>query len=254
MNEIRAKKHLGQHFLTDVGIAKKIVNSLSLNSYKLILEVGPGTGVLTQFLMEKPHEIHAIELDKESVSFLQSKFPKLSSRLYNQDLLSWKEPNSIGTNNYGLIGNYPYNISTQILFWMLDRRKQIPEMVGMFQKEVGQRIASDPGSKNYGITSVLTQAYYNVEYLFSVEPECFSPPPKVKSGVIRLVKKASEPGVEYRNLKLVVKTAFNQRRKTLRNALKSLNFVDNKVLDSVSGKRAEQLSVEQFISLAKSFE
>ena len=156
MSEIRAKKHLGQHFLTDVGIAKKIVNSLSLNSYKLILEVGPGTGVLTQFLMEKPHEIHAIELDKESVSFLQSKFPKLSSRLYNQNLLSWKEPDYIRTNNYGLIGNYPYNISTQILFWMLDRRKQIPEMVGMFQKEGSVQSIPRPldGSVNCTIASI----------------------------------------------------------------------------------------------------
>jgi 16S rRNA (adenine1518-N6/adenine1519-N6)-dimethyltransferase len=136
---------------------------------------------------------------------------------------------------------------------MLSRRNQIPEMVGMFQKEVGVRIASGPGNKNYGITSVLTQAYYDVEYLFSVNPECFNPPPRVQSGVIRLKKKPTVPNIEFDTLKLIVKTAFNQRRKTLRNALKSLNFTDNKVLDKVSGQRAEQLSVDQFISLAQSF-
>lgn len=251
--EIRAKKKLGQHFLVDIEIAEKISNSLSFSNYDRILEVGPGTGVLTQFLVKKSVEFHAIELDKESIPVLQSKFPEISNKLYNEDLLKWKEPQIFKENKFALIGNYPYNISTQILFWMLSRRNQIPEMVGMFQKEVGVRIASGPGNKNYGITSVLTQAYYDVEYLFSVNPECFNPPPRVQSGVIRLKKKPTVPNIEFDTLKLIVKTAFNQRRKTLRNALKSLNFTDNKVLDKVSGQRAEQLSVDQFISLAQSF-
>lgn len=251
--EIRAKKKFGQHFLVDIGIAEKIANSLSYSNYDRILEVGPGTGVLTQFLMKKSAELHAIELDNESIPVLQSKFPEISNRLYNEDLLKWNEPQIFKENKFALIGNYPYNISTQILFWMLSRRSQIPEMVGMFQKEVGVRISSEPGNKNYGITSVLTQAYYDVEYLFSVGPESFSPPPRVQSGVIRLKKKSTEPKIEYDILKLIVKTAFNQRRKTLRNALKSLNFVTNKVLDTVSGQRAEQLSVDQFISLSQSF-
>jgi 16S rRNA (adenine1518-N6/adenine1519-N6)-dimethyltransferase len=251
--EIRAKKKFGQHFLVDIEIAEKIANSLSYSNYDRILEVGPGTGVLTQFLMKKSAELHAIELDNESIPVLQSKFPEISNRLYNEDLLKWNEPQIFKENKFALIGNYPYNISTQILFWMLSRRSQIPEMVGMFQKEVGVRIASDPGNKNYGITSVLTQAYYDVEYLFSVGPESFNPPPRVQSGVIRLKKKSTEPKIEYDILKLIVKTAFNQRRKTLRNALKSLNFVTNKVLDTVSGQRAEQLSVDQFISLSQSF-
>ena len=184
---------------------------------------------------------------------LQSKFPEISNRLYNEDLLKWNEPQIFKENKFALIGNYPYNISTQILFWMLSRRSQIPEMVGMFQKEVGLRIASGPGNKNYGITSVLTQAYYDVEYLFSVGPDSFNPPPRVQSGVIKLKKKSIPPNINYDTLKLIVKTAFNQRRKTLRNALKSLNFVNDKVLDTVSGQRAEQLSVDQFISLAQSF-
>jgi 16S rRNA (adenine1518-N6/adenine1519-N6)-dimethyltransferase len=234
-------------------IAEKIANSLSYSNYDRILEVGPGTGVLTQFLMKKSAELHAIELDNESIPVLQSKFPEISNRLYNEDLLKWNEPQIFKENKFALIGNYPYNISTQILFWMLSRRSQIPEMVGMFQKEVGVRISSEPGNKNYGITSVLTQAYYDVEYLFSVGPESFNPPPRVQSGVIRLKKKSTEPKIEYDILKLIVKTAFNQRRKTLRNALKSLNFVTNKVLDTVSGQRAEQLSVDQFISLSQSF-
>ncbi len=251
--EIRAKKKFGQHFLVDIEIAEKIANSLSYSNYDRILEVGPGTGVLTQFLMKKSAELHAIELDNESIPVLQSKFPEISNRLYNEDLLKWNEPQIFKENKFALIGNYPYNISTQILFWMLSRRSQIPEMVGMFQKEVGVRISSEPGNKNYGITSVLTQAYYDVEYLFSVGPESFNPPPRVQSGVIRLKKKSTEPKIEYDILKLIVKTAFNQRRKTLRNALKSLNFVTNKVLDTVSGQRAEQLSVDQFISLSQSF-
>jgi 16S rRNA (adenine1518-N6/adenine1519-N6)-dimethyltransferase len=251
--EIRAKKKFGQHFLVDMEIAEKIANSLSYSNYDRILEVGPGTGVLTQFLMKKSSELHAIELDNESIPVLQSKFPEISNRLYNEDLLKWNEPQIFKENKFALIGNYPYNISTQILFWMLSRRSQIPEMVGMFQKEVGVRISSEPGNKNYGITSVLTQAYYDVEYLFSVGPESFNPPPRVQSGVIRLKKKSTEPKIEYDILKLIVKTAFNQRRKTLRNALKSLNFVTNKVLDTVSGQRAEQLSVDQFISLSQSF-
>ncbi|CAI8343137.1 MAG: Ribosomal RNA small subunit methyltransferase A [Owenweeksia sp. TMED14] len=252
MAEIRAKKHLGQHFLIDLEAAEKISNALSFLGYDKVLEVGPGTGVLTQFLIKKPIELHAIELDRESIPVLHSKFPEMSSRLYNEDLLKWNEPKLLKENKFALIGNYPYNISSQILFWMLSKRDQIPEMVGMFQKEVGIRIASKPGNKNYGITSVLTQAYYEVEYLFTISPDSFLPPPRVQSGVIRLRKKTLTPDVEYKTLALVVKTAFNQRRKTLRNALKSLSFDDTKFLDTVSQQRAEQLSNDQFITLAQS--
>ena len=252
MAEIRAKKSLGQHFLRDLTAAQKMAAALRLSGYEHILEVVPGTGVLTQFLHPLRTTLHAIELDRESIPVLQSKFPEMSGRLYHADLLKWSIPSPLDSVPFALVGNYPYNISTQIVFWMIDRRLQIPEMVGMFQKEVAQRIAAGPGSKVYGITSVLTQAYYDVDYLFTLEPEAFDPPPKVKSGIIRCVRKAQMPEVNPKHLALVVKTAFNQRRKTLRNALKTLNFADTGLLEAVAQQRAEQLSVAEFIALANS--
>ncbi|NDA06555.1 MAG: 16S rRNA (adenine(1518)-N(6)/adenine(1519)-N(6))-dimethyltransferase RsmA [Flavobacteriia bacterium] len=252
MAEIRAKKALGQHFLRDLSAAERIADALSLEGYAQVLEVGPGTGVLTQYLLPKAVEVHAIELDRESIPVLQSKFPSLSARLYQADILRWTLVEPLATQPFALVGNYPYNISTQIVFWMIDRRAQIPEMVGMFQKEVAERIAAGPGSKVFGITSVLTQAYYDVEYLFTLDEGAFDPPPKVKSGVIRCVRKAIQPDVHPKHLALVVKTAFNQRRKTLRNALKSLNFVETGPMETLAQQRAEQLSVNDFIALAKS--
>jgi 16S rRNA (adenine1518-N6/adenine1519-N6)-dimethyltransferase len=252
MAEIRAKKSLGQHFLRDLSAAERMANCLSLTAYDKVLEVGPGTGVLTQYLAQKEVELHAIELDRESIPVLQSKFPTLSARLYHADLLKWNLPESLSEAPFALIGNYPYNISTQIVFWMIDHRAQIPEMVGMFQKEVAQRIAAGPGSKVYGITSVLTQAYYDVTYLFTLDEGAFDPPPKVKSGVIHCVRKAEMPEVNPKHLALVVKTAFNQRRKTLRNALKSLNFVETGPMEALAQQRAEQLDVQDFIALAQS--
>jgi 16S rRNA (adenine1518-N6/adenine1519-N6)-dimethyltransferase len=252
MAEIRAKKALGQHFLRDLSAAERIADALSLEGYAQVLEVGPGTGVLTQYLLPKAVEVHAIELDRESIPVLQSKFPSLSARLYQADILRWTLVEPLATRPFALVGNYPYNISTQIVFWMIDRRAQIPEMVGMFQKEVAERIAAGPGSKVFGITSVLTQAYYDVEYLFTLDEGAFDPPPKFKSGVIRCVRKAIQPDVHPKHLALVVKTAFNQRRKTLRNALKSLNFAETGPMETLAQQRAEQLSVNDFIALAKS--
>ncbi|MDG1253541.1 MAG: 16S rRNA (adenine(1518)-N(6)/adenine(1519)-N(6))-dimethyltransferase RsmA [Schleiferiaceae bacterium] len=252
MAEIRAKKSLGQHFLRDLSAAERMADQLSLMGYERVLEVGPGTGVLTQYLAKKEIELHAIELDRESIPVLQSKFPALSARLYHADLLRWTLPEGLADAPFALIGNYPYNISTQIVFWMIDRRDQIPEMIGMFQKEVAQRLAAGPGSKIYGITSVLTQAYYEVDYLFTLDEGAFDPPPKVKSGVIHCVRKAEMPEVNPKYLSLVVKTAFNQRRKTLRNALKSLNFAETGPMESLAQRRAEQLDVHEFIALAQS--
>ena len=252
MAEIRAKKALGQHFLRDLSAAERMADRLSLDGYHRVLEVGPGTGVLTQYLLPRNLELHAIELDRESIPVIQSKFPEISARLYHADLLKWSVPEDLASEPFALVGNYPYNISTQIVFWMIDRRAQIPEMVGMFQKEVAQRIAAGPGSKVYGITSVLTQAYYEVDYLFTLDEGAFDPPPRVKSGVIHCRRRAEMPDVNPKHLALVVKTAFNQRRKTLRNALKSLNFAETGPMETLAQRRAEQLDVHEFIALAQS--
>ena len=183
--KVRAKKHLGQHFLKDLSIARSITDALSGEGYSNIVEVGPGMGVLTQYLLTKDFITHVIELDRESVSYLQAEYPQLSQRIYSADFLKLNLE-TITDQSFALIGNFPYNISSQILFKALDYKNQIPEIVGMFQKEVAERVASSPGNKKYGIISVLLQAYYNIEYLFTVDEDVFDPPPKVKSGVIRL--------------------------------------------------------------------
>ena len=183
--KVRAKKHLGQHFLKDLSIARSITDALSGEGYTNIVEVGPGMGVLTQYLLTKDFITHVIELDRESVSYLQAEYPQLSQRIYSADFLKLNLE-TITDQSFALIGNFPYNISSQILFKALDYKNQIPEIVGMFQKEVAERVASSPGNKKYGIISVLLQAYYNIEYLFTVDENVFDPPPKVKSGVIRL--------------------------------------------------------------------
>ena len=249
---VKPKKHLGQHFLTDLSIAQKIADTLTGSSYKNVLEIGPGMGVLTQFLLEKPFETHVIEIDRESVAYLEENFPRLKGRIIAADFLKLQLSDFFQEENLAIIGNFPYNISTQIIFKALENKHQVTELSGMFQKEVAQRIAAPPGSKTYGILSVLAQAFYDIEYLFTVPPHVFSPPPKVESGVIRLIRKS-----DYRlpvNEKLffsVVKTAFNQRRKTLRNSLKSFNLSDKLREDAIFALRPEQLGVSQFVTLTQ---
>lgn len=254
MSKVRAKKHLGQHFLKDLGIARNIAHSLSLKNYSKVLEVGPGMGVLTQFLILLDTETFVIEIDKESVSYLKKHYPELDNHLIEGDFLKlplqeiFKEPIAI-------IGNFPYNISSQILFKAIDHKDLIPEIVGMFQKEVAERVVSPPGSKKYGVISVLLQCYYDVEYLFTVDKTVFDPPPKVKSAVIRLRRNDRDKlDCDEKKFIQVVKTAFSQRRKTLRNALKSLNLVDENSASQYLSLRAEQLSVENFMNLTSCFE
>ena len=254
MSKVRAKKYLGQHFLKDLGIARDIAHSLSLNNYSKVLEVGPGMGVLTQFLIPLNTETFVIEIDKESVSYLKKHYPELDNHLIEGDFLKlplqeiFKEPIAI-------IGNFPSPISSQILFKAVDHKDLIPEIVGMFQKEVAERVVSPPGSKKYGIISVLLQCYYDVEYLFTVDETVFDPPPKVKSAVIRLRRNDRDKlDCDEKKFIQVVKTAFGQRRKTLRNALKSLNLVDENTASQYLSLRAEQLSVEDFMNLTSCFE
>ncbi|HQS50678.1 MAG TPA: 16S rRNA (adenine(1518)-N(6)/adenine(1519)-N(6))-dimethyltransferase RsmA, partial [Daejeonella sp.] len=224
MSLVKAKKHLGQHFLTDKNIAEKIVNSLQASSqYNQVLEVGPGMGILSDFLLgKKDLETYLIDIDTESYEFLKKKYPDLGARLINGDFLELDFA-AVFPGKFGIIGNFPYNISSQILFKVLDNRNQVVELVGMFQKEVAQRCAEKPGSKEYGILSVFLQAFYKVEYLFSVKPGVFNPPPKVTSAVIRLTRNDIEKlNCDEKLFWQVVKAGFNQRRKTLRNALSSL--------------------------------
>ena len=248
---VRAKKHLGQHFLKDENIAKKIADTLNFNDYKTVLEIGPGMGVLTKYLLDKKGiTTYVVEIDSESVEFLQANYLNLAPRIIEKDFLKYDLNEVFKNEPFAIIGNFPYNISTQIVFKTLEMREQIPEFSGMFQKEVAQRICQKEGSKVYGILSVLTQAFYNAEYLFTVPPNVFDPPPKVESGVLRLTRKKnfSLPCDEKLFFK-VVKTAFQQRRKTLRNSLKTLNLSNNLREDVIFGKRPEQLSVEEFIKL-----
>ncbi len=247
---VKPKKYLGQHFLKDISIAKKIADTLTLEGYDIVLEIGPGMGVLTNYIIQKPLETHLIEIDNESVLYLKTHFPKLSSRIYQEDVLKCNFLALFGNKPFAMIGNYPYNISSQIVFRMLDFRHQIPEFSGMFQKEVARRICEQPGSKTYGILSVLVQAFYRAEYLFTVPPSVFDPPPKVNSGVLRLIRKSNfRLSCDETLFFSVVKMAFQQRRKTLRNSLKALNLSDNLKANTIFDKRPEQLSVESFIEL-----
>lgn len=251
MQKVKAKKHLGQHFLTDLSIAKDIVDALQLKSnYSTIIEVGPGMGVLTQFLIEnKNHQTIPVDLDKESIGYLAQKHPQLKGNIIYGDFLKLDLNEISNSQSFAVIGNFPYNISSQILFKVLDYKNQIPEVVGMFQKEVAERVASKPGSKAYGIISVLLQAYYDIEYLFTVNEEVFDPPPKVKSAVIRLVRNDKKQlHCDEKVFKQVVKMAFNQRRKMLRKSLSSLLNEDQKG-QKIFTKRPEQLSVEEFVEL-----
>lgn len=255
MEKVKAKKHLGQHFLKDESIAKAIADTLSLEGYNDVLEIGPGMGVLTQYLLDKPTNTYVIEIDTESVAYLDANYPKLKDKIISKDFLKYDVNEIFEGKQFAIIGNFPYNISTQIVFRTLEFRYQIPEFSGMFQKEVAERICEKKGSKTYGILSVLAQAFYDAEYLFTVDEHVFNPPPKVKSGVMRLRRKEdfSLPCGE-KLFFTVVKTAFQQRRKTLRNSLKTLNLSDNLREDKVLDLRPEQLSVEDFIALTQKIE
>ena len=250
---VRAKKHLGQHFLKDENIAAKIADSLSFEGYQNVLEIGPGMGVLTKYLLKKEKTIWVVEIDNESIDYLKSHYLHLTDRIINADFLKMDLASHFNKEPLAIIGNFPYNISSQIVFKAIEYRDVIPEFSGMFQKEVAMRIAAGPGSKTYGIISVLTQAFYDVEYLFTVPPSVFNPPPRVDSGVIRLVRKKDyHLPVDVPFFFRVVKTAFNQRRKTLRNSLKSFQISDKLKEDVIFAQRPEQLSVAQFIELTKS--
>ncbi len=248
--QVKAKKYLGQHFLKDENIAKKIADTLSLKGYKNILEIGPGMGVLTKYLLEKDITTYVIEIDSESVEYLKANYLNLAPRIIEKNFLKYDLKEIFDDNPFAIIGNFPYNISTQIVFKTLEMRDQIPEFSGMFQKEVAQRICEKEGSKVYGILSVLVQAFYDAEYVFTVSPEVFDPPPRVNSGVLRLTRKDDfKLPCDEKLFFKVVKTAFQQRRKTLRNSLKTLNLSDSLREDVIFGKRPEQLSVQEFINL-----
>ena len=247
---VRAKKHLGQHFLTDESVAKNSVDAmLDLDRSTSIVEVGPGTGVLTQHLIHLEHFL-ALDVDNESVNYLKQKYPAEKDKILLADFLEYDLKQFAGK-HYNVIGNFPYNISSQIMFRILENKDQVNMVVGMFQREVALRLAEKPGSKVYGILSVLLQAFYNIEYLFTVSEQVFNPPPKVKSAVIRLtrntVKKLDCDEVLF---KKVVKTAFNQRRKTIRNSIRTL-FNNNEIRHPLLDKRPEQLSVAQFVELTQ---
>lgn len=262
MKEVKAKKALGQHFLTDLPTAGRIADTISGAELSAVcppeaareygslpvLEIGPGMGVLTNFLVDAGREVTAIEIDSESVRYLHRHNPGL--KVVEGDFLRM-DLNAVEPGEFALIGNYPYNISSQIFFKALDYKDKIPVIAGMLQKEVAERICSGPGSKVYGILSVLLQAWYDCEYLFTVEPGVFSPPPKVRSGVLRLVRNGrTSLGVDEKKFKTVVKTAFGQRRKTLRNSLAGMIPAGSPLLDDpILKERPERLSVEQFISL-----
>ena len=252
MKSVRAKKKLGQHFLKDLNIARKISETLTFENYKKVIEIGPGMGVLTQFLIEKTKDLHLIEIDSDSVNYLKNHYNEKDFNLIEGDFLKLDIEKILGPEQFAIIGNFPYNISTQIIFKAIENRNQIPFFSGMFQKEVAQRICESPGSKKYGILSVLTQLFYKTELLFEVSPEVFQPKPKVVSAVIKLER------IENLNLdcdeKLlfkIVKLSFQQRRKTLRNSLKIFNIDEMLREDSIFDKRPEMLSGKDFVQLAK---
>ena len=252
MNEVRAKKFLGQHFLTDEGIARRIVDSLSPAAGR-VLEIGPGMGVLTKYLVTREDtDFRVVEIDRESVAWLHEHFPTL--QVIEGDFLRM-DLTELFHDTCAIIGNFPYNISSQILFRVFDQRKTVTELVGMFQKEVAERVCAAPGSKTYGILSVLLSAFYDMEYLFTVPEHVFNPPPKVKSGVIRMVRNGVKSfGCDEKLFVQTVKAGFNQRRKTLRNALRQLSLPLAAVPDSLLAMRAEQLSVDDFITITKAIE
>ena len=251
--KVKAKKHLGQHFLKDTSICQRIAGDLKMSKSQNVLEVGPGTGALSKWLIadKRIQELYLMDVDEESITYLKMLYPERSSNILFEDFLSYDLNKFLPDASFNVVGNFPYNISSQILFRCLEFKDRIPEIVGMFQREVAQRIAKGPGSKQYGILSVFMQAYYDIEYLFTVDEDVFDPPPKVKSGVIRCTRnqRTSLPCDE-KLFKRVVKTAFNQRRKTLRNSLKPL-LSGLELPEKYSGERPEQCSVEDFILLTE---
>lgn len=254
--QVRAKKKLGQHFLKNEEIAQKIVHSLSrTDEYRQVLEVGPGMGVLTKYLIqETAYETYVIDIDKESIAYLRTHFPSLDKNIIDGDFLKL-DLETLFPGSFAVIGNFPYNISTEILFKVLDHKNRVPEVVGMFQKEVAERIAAKPRNKTYGITSVLLQAFYDIDYLFTVGENEFNPPPRVKSAVIRLRRnEVQQLDCDEKKFKMLVKAGFNQRRKTLRNSVKAFKlkpeFADHKYLS----QRAEELSVADFVALTNMLE
>lgn len=251
MQQVKAKKNLGQHFLTDLSVAQKIADTLIDYRETPVLEIGPGMGVLTQYLIADGHDLRVVELDTESVDYLNVHYPELEGRIISADFLKLDLKEYFGDKAFCVIGNYPYNISSQILFKVLDYKDQVPCCSGMFQREVAQRVAAPPGSKTYGILSVLLQAWYDIEYLFTVPEHVFNPPPKVKSGVIKLTRNGvTDLGCDEKLFKTVVKTSFGQRRKTLRNSLRSMVGNNPDVLNMpIFSKRPEQLGVSEFIEL-----
>ena len=253
MRKVRAKKSLGQHFLTDLSIAERIAHTLDDFKHLPVLEVGPGMGVLTQFLLDMGLDLTVVELDSESVDYLEAAFPQLHGRIIGEDFLKMDLHKLYGDCPFCVIGNYPYNISTQIFFKVLDYRDQVLCCSGMLQREVAQRIAEPPGTKAYGILSVLLQAWYDIDYLFTVDENVFNPPPKVKSGVVRLTRNdVTDLGVDERMFKRLVKLSFGQRRKMLRSSLKQIFAADAAVMErDVFRQRPEQLGVDDFIALTR---
>lgn len=256
MKSVKPKKFLGQHFLKDLQVAQDIADTVDACPGLPILEVGPGMGVLTQFLLRKNRPLRVVELDYESVAYLREAFPQLENHIIEDDFLKMHLDRLFAGQPFVLTGNYPYNISSQIFFKMLDYKDLIPCCTGMIQKEVAERMAAAPGSKTYGILSVLIQAWYQVEYLFTVHEHVFNPPPKVKSAVIRMTRNATQDlGCNEQLFRQVVKTTFNQRRKTLRNSIKPILGKDSPLLqDNVFNLRPEQLSVQEFIELTNRVE
>ena len=254
---VRAKKHLGQHFLKDESIATQIVSSLKHTSlYNNLLEVGPGMGILTKYLIkEKSFETFLIDIDVESITYLKQHYPELENKIIAGDFLKLDFSTLFNNQAFAVIGNFPYNISTEILFKILDNKNSVPEVVGMFQKEVAERIASKPKNKTYGVTSVLLQAFYDIEYLFTVHENVFHPPPKVKSAVIRLTRNHKQTlGCDEKLFKQLVKAGFNQRRKTLRNSIKAFKLEPEFAQHTFLTQRAEELSVDDFVALANMVE
>lgn len=256
MRAVKPKKFLGQHFLKNLNIAQAIADTVDARPNLPILEVGPGMGVLTQFLLPKERKTKVVEIDFESVAYLREEYPSLEDNIIEDDFLKMNLQRVFDGNQFVLTGNYPYNISSQIFFKMLENKDLIPCCTGMIQKEVAERIAAGPGSKTYGILSILIQAWYHVEYLFTVHENVFNPPPKVKSAVIRMTRnETTELGCNEKLFKLVVKTTFNQRRKTLRNSIKPILGKDCPLTNNeIFNKRPEQLSVQDFINLTNQVE
>ncbi|WP_071147108.1 16S rRNA (adenine(1518)-N(6)/adenine(1519)-N(6))-dimethyltransferase RsmA [Bacteroides ihuae] len=256
MRLVKPKKFLGQHFLKDLKVAQDIADTVDTFPELPILEVGPGMGVLTQFLVKKERTVKVVEVDFESVAYLREAYPSLEEHIIEDDFLKMNLQRTFEGKPFVLTGNYPYNISSQIFFKMLDNKDLIPCCTGMIQKEVAERIAAGPGNKTYGIMSILIQAWYKVEYLFTVSEQVFNPPPKVKSAVIRMTRNETKNlGCDEKLFKLVVKTTFNQRRKTLRNSIKPILGKDSPLTqDLIFNKRPEQLSVQEFIELTNRVE